>query len=244
MEKKTILVVEDDDVVRDLIKEVLAKKYRVLEAARCREAKGLLPEEIDLAIVDYELPDGNGLDVLQSLNKATPGLPVILMTAYSTENLAIRAVRAAVRDYIKKPFRFSYLTARVSDILEGMGPAGESENIECREVFVMDGIAAFIEDNLNEPLDRDRLAEKAGMSASSFSKAFNDRFGMGVRSYLNTVRTRRAAELLRGGNLKVAEVAFSVGYGSVDHFTRVFRETYGISPKEFQAREPSCAGEV
>ena len=74
------------------------------------------------------------------------------------------------------------------------------------------------------------------MDKYKLSKLFNERFGQSMKSYLNTIRIKKAAELLQNQELGVAEVAFSVGYGSVPHFCRVFREAYGLSPKEHREK--------
>lgn len=234
MPRKNILLVEDDDVLRNLIRGALEQQYHVLEATTTAEASGLSDAHIDLALIDYSLPDGNGFDVLKTLREVKPGVPVIMMTAYSTENLAIKAFRLGVTDYLKKPMSFAYLRGKLSELLEGKMNEGSSENRERGEVFVMECIVAFIEENYMKKINRDKLAEKACMDRYKFSRLFKERFGQNIKSYLNNVRTQRAAELLNNQDLSIAEVAFSVGYGSVPHFYRVFRELYGISPGEYR----------
>jgi YesN/AraC family two-component response regulator len=234
MTRKSILLVEDDGLLRGLIRGALEHQYCLLEAATVEDAAGYSDSRIDLALIDYSLPDGNGFDVLQALREVKPELPVILMTAYSTENLAIKAFREGVTDYLKKPLSFAYLRGRLSEVLEGKKAGETPAKNERGEVFVMDCIIAFIEENYMKKLNRDKLAEKACMDRYRFSRLFKERFGKNIKSYLNGVRTQRAAELLNNPDLSIAEVAFSVGYGSVPHFYRVFREAYGISPKEYR----------
>lgn len=236
MEKKIILLVEDDGTFRDLIKGAFERQYNILEASSCSEAIKQIKKPIDLALIDYSLPDGDGLDILKALREANRELPVIMMTAYSTEDLAIKAFRSGATDYLKKPFTFTYLTGKLSEIFEGKKNGEEPESATGREVFIMDCIAAFIEENYTKKMTRDELAAKACMDRYKFSKMFNERFGQGMKSYLNTIRIKKAAELLQNQELGVAEVAFSVGYGSVPHFCRVFREAYGLSPKEHREK--------
>jgi two-component system response regulator YesN len=234
MRRKSILLVEDDGVLRDLLRCVLEREYHIMEAATASESKNLAVSHIDLALIDYSLPDGNGFDVLKALREAKPGLPVILMTAYSTENLAVKAFRMGVTDYLKKPLSFAYLRGKLSELLDGKMNGESSQNAEHGEVFVMECIVAFIEENYMKKINRDKLAEKACMDRYKFSRRFKERFGRNIKSYLNNVRTQRAAELLGNQDLSISEVAFSVGYGSVPHFYRVFREQYGISPREYR----------
>ncbi len=232
--KRGILVVEDDGLFRGLIRGALDCHYDVFEAATAEEATGHFNSPVDVALVDYSLPDGNGFDVLQAFREVKPNLPVIIMTAYSTERLAIKAFRIGVADYLKKPFSFSYLRGKLSEVLEGKRGGEFSENEEYGELFAMESVVAFIEENYMKKLGRDELAEKACMNRYKFSRLFKEKFGKNIKSYLNGVRIQRAAELLNNPDLSVTEVAFSVGYGSVPHFYRVFREAFGLSPREYR----------
>ncbi|MCL5022745.1 MAG: response regulator [Nitrospirae bacterium] len=161
MWKKTILLVEDDDVVREMIGGALERGYNVLEASKCSEALEKLGTNYDLALIDYVLPDGNGFDVLKRIREVDPGLPVIFITVYSTDNLAIKALRTGVTDYMKKPLSFSYLMGKLAKILEDKDSEAHQESAESREVFIMDSIAAFMESNYTEDLDRAQLAKKS-----------------------------------------------------------------------------------
>jgi len=247
MEKKTILLVEDDALVKDVLRSAFEREYSVLEASGCSEAAELLRNPIDIAIIDYMLPDGDGFDVLKAIREVKPELPIIVMTAYSTEGVVIRALRAGVTEYVKKPLILASLRKKVSDIL--VGKRGEELNeylIEnnSREEFLLDGIAAFIENNYADDLTRDDLAERVGMNKYKFSKLFNDRFGETVKSYINKIRVKKAAELLGKHGLNIREIAFSVGFGSIEHFDRIFKEIHGISPKEYRMHQskPSKQG--
>ncbi len=130
MGKKTVLLVEDDPVVRETIKEVLERRFLVLEASNHQEALRHLERPVHIALVDYVIPGSNGFDILNDIRKVSPRIPAILLTGYSTEDLAIKAIRAGVTDYIKKPLSLKYLVNRVSEILDGNG-SGESSEPEC-----------------------------------------------------------------------------------------------------------------
>lgn len=77
----------------------------------------------------------------------------------------------------------------------------------------------------------------ACMNIYKFSKTFKERIGQSLPSYLNSIRIKKAAELLKNPDLSITEIAYFVGFGSVEHFIRIFKEVYGVSPKEYRRRE-------
>jgi DNA-binding response OmpR family regulator len=105
--------VDDDALVRDVIKGALERQYNILEASRYSEARVLVREAFDLALVDYILPDRDGFGVVKIVRERKPSLPVIIMTAYSSEDLVIRALRAGITDYVKKPLVLKYLLKKI-----------------------------------------------------------------------------------------------------------------------------------
>lgn len=235
MEKRSILLVEDDDVVRDLIRGTIEREYNVIEASNCSEGIEHLSRPIDIALIDYLLPDGNGFDIIDAIKEMKPAIPVIMMTGYSTEELAIKACGKGVVYYMRKPETLGCLRGKLLEILEGKKKEDCPDSVGSHETFIMDYIALLIEDNYMEDFTRDELAEKAHMSSREFSMAFSERFGMGVKLYINNVRVRKAVELInKNHDMSITNIAFSVGYRNLTHFERVFRKICGSSPGEFK----------
>ena len=235
MERKTILIVEDDKPLLGILKEVIRNYYNVLWGSGFSEAQEHISKPIDLALLDYQLPDGNGIELLKTFRKANPSSPAIIMTGYSTENVVISALRAGAADYIKKPFDVAFLFRKISDLLcNGEGDVNENSEIN-GSGCVLKGIASYIEKNFAEELTLDMLSAKAGMDRFKFSRAFKARFEEGFTSYLNKVRMRNAVELLNNLHLSITEIAYLCGYGSVEHFDRKFKQLYGRSPREHRS---------
>ena len=236
MPRKSILVVEDDEVIRTLIKGYLEREYNVIEASGYLQAINKLTNPIDLALIDYALQDGDGFELSKIIRQTKPQMPIIIMTAYGTETIAVKALRAGVTDYIKKPMKLAYLMKRISELLEEpiKREDFEFEHAENRKDFMMDGIAWYLEENYTEDFTLDKLAGRLGINKFSFCRSFKGRFGQGFRSYLNNVRAKNAAELLKNYNLNITEIAYAVGYKSFPHFERVFKKAHGISPREYR----------
>lgn len=115
-----ILVVDDEKLIRWSLKERLASGgYEVLEAANAAEAQRLLSEQpFDLALVDFKLPDGDGIGLLRTAQRLQPDLPVLIITAYSTVNSAVEAMKEGAFDYISKPFNMEELVITVARALD------------------------------------------------------------------------------------------------------------------------------
>ncbi len=242
MGKKSILLVEDDVAVRDMTKRALQREqYDVTEASTCAQAVRLLRTQIDLALIDYVLPDCNGLELLKVLREAIPSLPAILMTAYSNEDLAIKALRLGMTDYIKKPLDLRYLMKRLSHLLGGEEDSRQDRTAESREEFILDGIAAYIEDHYIDTITLNGLAGMSGMNKFKFCRAFKSRFRQSYTSFLNSIRIKNAVHLLNASSLSITEIAYFVGYNNVTHFERIFRTIHGKSPREYRSRDKQQA---
>jgi YesN/AraC family two-component response regulator len=236
MKTKTILVVDDDAQIRSLLRSSLEKQYTVLEASGYFDAISFLKHPINVAIIDYLLPDRDGFQVLKILREVQPNLPVIIMTGHSDENLVIKAIRKDVADYVKKPLDLKYLRERLSDMFTEDRNYQEPARIEARVHYVLDGIASYIEANYMHDLNLEKISKMACMSRFRFCRAFKERFGRSFISSLNAVRIRKASELLRNPNYSIQEISYIVGYGNAGHFNRVFKTVHKISPREYRKK--------
>jgi DNA-binding NtrC family response regulator len=119
MTHATILVVDDEELVRWSLRERLTRDgYGVLEAGTCARALEQAAGGVDLVLLDYRLPDGDGLTVLRRIKEASPDTPVILMTAFSSVENAVDAMKHGAYHYLNKPFNLDEVIAIVEKALE------------------------------------------------------------------------------------------------------------------------------
>ncbi len=237
-----------DPFVLEALSAALAPPYEVFA-----EQTGLATIEIvgqrmpDLILLDNVLPDISGLTILRTLQRISPYLPVILITGDGSEDIAVEAFRAGVRDYLKKPIDLCDLLSRVEAVLAGrqgfdeppvraedrVTPPRPSVGHTLREVSIKRAIA-FIEVRLHTHLSLDQVAHEAGMSKFHFCRHFKVVTGLTFREFLARRRIARAVELFQNRNRSVTEVYLDVGFKDRSHFARVFRKLTGQPPSSFR----------
>ncbi len=119
MNDRCILIAEDDAAIRLALADTLAGAgYAVLQAADGKEALGLLlTREIDLALLDINMPGINGFKLLKIMGKECPGIPSIILTAHGEESERVRGLELGADDYVVKPFSIAELLARIAAVL-------------------------------------------------------------------------------------------------------------------------------
>ena len=116
--KATILVVDDEEIIRDLCARAL-KDYRILEADNGRDAMQIINDRpVDLVLVDVMMPIMNGLDLLQQVKDKDADQLVIVMTGYADKEIILRALKAHADDFIQKPINLLQLKTSIAQALE------------------------------------------------------------------------------------------------------------------------------
>jgi DNA-binding NtrC family response regulator len=132
MPSRRVLVLDDEKLVRWSLSERLkADGYEPIQAASVADALNLTARgDVDAAILDYHLPDGDGISVLKRLRQDDPDLPVIMLTANKDVEVVVEAVKAGASDYVAKPFDVHDVSLRLGRALEGTGSTRELRRLK------------------------------------------------------------------------------------------------------------------
>lgn len=250
-DRPTVLVVDDNSDIRAYVRRTLAEDYRVVEAADGAAGLERAREHTpDCVVADVMMPGMNGVDLLAALrdDPATDFIPVVLLTARAAPADKQKGLDAGADDYLTKPFRPAELTTRIRNLIaqrlrlrerlradgaevrEGTGTDDEPASPFLRKV--KDAIRAHLAD---EDLTVSTLADAVGASRSKLYRRLGDATDASPAELIWQVRLDESRELLRAGEGTVSEVAYSVGFKSVSHFTNRFRERFEEPPSAVAA---------
>ena len=248
-EQLTILIVEDNSDVREFIKNSLLNDYRIIEAGNGKEAlEKIDQEEPDLIICDVMMPVMDGLEFTQKLKSDIQicHIPVILLTARSSQEDKIEGLETGADSYMPKPFNSNHLLVRVRKLIEirqkirkhyqeSMLLPGGSENkmSQLDNSFLKRCIKA-IERNIQNPeYGVEELSVEIGLSRVHVYRKIKHLTGLTVSEFIRNIKLNKATVLLKESGKSIAEVAYETGFSSPSYFSKSFKDYLKISPSEF-----------
>jgi len=250
-EKPTVLIVEDNEDMRQFIRYILSDNYNLIEAENGEEgfevAKKHLP---DVVISDVMMPKTDGFDLCQLLktNVATNHIPVILLTAYALDEQKQVGFESGADAYISKPFNVKLLKTRVRKLIENRKKIRESfSNFLLNETkqetlgkveqqFITD-FTQYVENSIANPeLNIDEIADALGLSRSNLYRKIKSLTDYSPNELIRTIRVKYAKQLLNSKAKSISEVAYEVGFSSPSYFAKCFKDFYNESPTEYLER--------
>lgn len=219
-----ILIVDDDASVREALAAALKGAYVVHEATNGQEACVILRgHPVAVIVLDAVLGPEHGLDLIERFRRLSRAA-ILILTGYGSEDLAVRALRARVSDYLRKPVNLTELRASLARLIHQDGQSPDP--------------VAHARRHLAEHLERQHttgsLAKEVGLSERHLRRQFLEAYGTTPRRYLASVRMQRAADLLRRTRLGIEQIAQAVGYPNVATFERVFKHAFGAPPSQLR----------
>lgn len=247
-EKPTILIIDDNNDIRQYERTLLQDYYFVLEASDGREGLEIARKEVpDLVICDVMMPVMDGLEFTQQLktNTATSHIPVIMLTAKNLEEHRAEGYEQGADSYITKPFHSKVLLARVENLLHQRAhlrqlfAQGAAEGKETEEVSRLDDrdkafvkqLHDIIKSNMgNSDFGVEDIGAEIGLSRVQLYRKVKAITGSSVVDLLRKARLAKARRLLEANSMNISEVAYEVGFSSPSYFTKCFKDEYGMLP--------------
>ncbi|MGB3800087.1 MAG: response regulator, partial [Lewinella sp.] len=247
-----LLIVEDNEEIRDYIESVLVEDYRLVTAANGKEGlERAAAEHPDLVISDVMMPEMDGIALCAALKQdiQTSHIPIILLTAKSSDLQKLEGLEIGANDYVTKPFSPRELQLRVQNLLVSIRNArdrtGRTLRLEPAEVQVTSADADFLEraidavtvqmENTNYKVDD--LARDLAVSRALLFTKMKAITGHTPNKFMKLLKMKRAAQLLSTGEFLVAEVAAQVGYRDVKYFSSSFAKEHGCNPSVYGCQE-------
>ena len=248
LNRKRILLVEDDDDVREFLASELRTCFDVKTASDGKAGLAMAKEEeMDLIVSDVMMPGVNGFELTKRLKHSfeTSHIPIILLTALSTEEHVLEGTESGADAYMTKPFSPKLLVARIFQLLDQREKLKQKfgKDLETvrpslcatdKDQLFVKRLDAIIYQHLNDTtISVDLLAEKLHLGRTLFYRKVRGVTGYTPNDYIRVLRLRKAAELLREGEKNVSEVAFAVGFDNPYYFSKRFKEQFGVPPSKF-----------
>ena len=242
-----ILLVDDDKDFREEFCDYF-EDFQVIETSTGRDAIKLLkePNDIDVVILDVVLPDLRGTEVLKKMKKIAPDLDIIILTGYSSKDIAIEALKGHADDYIEKPINIDKMNInKIKEIIERMMEEKKGK-VDTDSIDIEDKInkvKRFIERNYDKNISLKAASEVVCLSPKYLSRIFKENTGMGFNEYKLRNKIEKAKKLLKNTGYNINQIAFKLGYLNPESFLRIFKKFTGLTPTEFRknvtARKPT-----
>ncbi len=248
--KPTILIVEDNQNLRQMLVELFDSMYNVLEANNGKIGYQLaLSKHPDLILSDVMMPEMNGNELCSKLksNFETCHIPVVLLTAQTSLEQNIDGLKRGADDYITKPFNVNILVTRCSNLLMSRKVLQEkfSKQIdnsaftiatnELDQVFI-EKIISIIEEHISEEkLDVDFLCSEMAIGRRVFFYKMKSITGQTPNDFIQNIRLKKAAWILQNVPDKtISELSEELGYNSVSYFGKCFKIKFSVLPSEYR----------
>lgn len=247
-DKKSILLVEDNIILSKMLTDYLGDHYTIFPLTNAEDAIIFLKDnEVDLILSDIMLPGMNGKDFCVEIksNIITSHIPFILLTAVDGEESIIAGLELGADDYITKPFIMKELFLRINNILKQRKRwqnyihdknAGKKPTVRLNKYD--EELMKNIDNCLNVTLDDatytvEDLSKEVGLSRVHLFRKLKALTGFSPSQYIRNYKLDKALAIIETEKIRVADLAYKVGFQDPNYFLKCFKEKFGKTPSEF-----------
>ena len=256
--KVSILIVEDEKNITELLKDILTPYYTTQEAVDGEDALNQIElNRPDIIISDIMMPNLDGIALIDRLksNPKTAHIPIISISAKNTIEDHINAYKHGADLYISKPFHPRHVLSTIENLVNKQATLKEYFNSTISSEMVRDGVTmhqegekflediiSFIENSMDdESLNPNAIADFLGISKATLYRKLKELTDKTPSEFVRTIRLAHASKLLKSTRLTVSEIMFKSGFTNKSYFYREFAKQYDMSPKEYRDANNSPA---
>lgn len=243
-----LLITDDNASIRNVLKDIFKEEFKIYEAENGEEALKIAEKEIpDCIISDIMMPKIDGLEFTKQIktNELTSFIPVILLTAKTTPETKLEAIKNQADGYLTKPFQHDLLKELVYQQInerKKLQKRYSQELILKPTEIVIDSVdekfITRIEEVIhaeitNQDFNTEAFAEKMHVSRMQLHRKLKSLFGVTTTEFIRNERLKIAVELLKNEKLSISEIAYSVGFNDVYYFSKCFKDLYQKAPSEY-----------
>ena len=247
--RATVLVVEDNEDLQAMLYKLLAQRYNVVSAYNGIEALDVLSEQrIDIVLTDVMMPVMDGVELTRRIHAdaSMSFIPVVMLTAKRDDEDRAEAYRAGADAYITKPFNTSVLLARIDNLISNRCNVEKEINAKffdilkdvslstADEQFITMCVECVQQHLADTEFDLEAFSSAMNISKSSLYKKLHALTSLSPSSFIRNIRMKYASELLRKNpKVRIADVAYAVGFNDPKYFSSCFKKEFGMLPSDY-----------
>ncbi|MBR3480137.1 MAG: helix-turn-helix domain-containing protein [Prevotella sp.] len=252
--RKRVLLVDDDEEIGDYIKQELDRFYKFGVCHNGKDGlKELLTNTYDIVVSDVMMPEMDGFTMLRMIksNLNLSHLPVIMLTSKSDVANRLEGLEHGADAFLAKPFDMDELHLTIENLIKGRrhlkgkfsGAQQQTDKLEQPEVkgndeMLMERVMKAVNKNLDDSdFNVETLCQEVGISRAQLHRKMKELTGLSTSEFIRNIRLEQAARLLKEKKINVTQVAYTVGFSNLAHFSTIFRKHFGVAPSEYAQKE-------
>ena len=248
------MVVDDDVEIGTYIQHELGAYYHITPVTSGREALRLLlaaeaNRQYDLVVSDVMMPEMDGFTMLRMIktNMNLSHIPVVMLTSKADVANRLEGLEKGADAYLAKPFDMDELHVVINNLisktlrLRGKYSGSQQQKDKVVETKVkgndealMERIMKVVNEHLSDSnFNVETMTKEVGISRAQLHRKMKEMTGLSVSEFVRNIRLEQAVRLLKEQKINVTQVAYTVGFSNLAHFSTVFRKQFGVSPSEY-----------
>ena len=247
-ERKSILIIDDNEEIASYLRQIFAKEYHILQAWNGESGLSIIHELLpDVVISDVMMNGIGGIELCQKVkeDESICHIPIVLLTANTSEEVKLKGIESGADDFISKPFDKNLLMARIAGILRSKNSLQNyfyseitlnpnSLKISAEYKDFLKNCISIVERHIDDPdFNIKTLAEELGMSRENLYKRIKSISGHSSNSFIRFIRLRKAAEIFISTENTIRQTMYSVGMNDIKYFREQFKKVFLMNPSEY-----------